>query len=196
MRIILPTMLFLLVACISHHAPAPDESPVNKAQLKLAAHAAELQAYAKSKKASTTLGILVDMSAPSWKKRLFVVNLNTDSVLVAGLCAHGQCDDIYREEVKFSNTVGSNCTAMGHYRIGGKYTGEYGEAYKLFGLDSTNSNAFARNIVFHYYPSVPDEEDKGACRSNGCPMVSPKVFAQAAVLLDASKKPVLLWIYK
>jgi len=159
---------------------------------KLREHAHALKEFARSHKASTQLAILVDMSLPSWKKRMFTVNLQNDSVLISGICAHGQCDDYTKEDVKFSNVPGSNCTAQGRYRIGGKYSGQYGQAYKLFGLDSTNSNAFNRVIVYHYYSCVSDFEDSTVCRSNGCPMVSPNVFNETAKLLDASSRPVLM----
>ncbi len=167
-------VLFLLLmynSCII--TPKKDEAPHQKVSaLRLKEHAQAIKQFAHSQKASQQLAILVDMSIASNKKRIFLVDLNTDSVLVSGLCAHGQGVDYTKEEVVFSNVVGSNCTAIGHYRVGGKYTGEYGQAYKLFGLDSSNSNAFKRFIVFHYYPCVSDFEDATVCRSNGCPMVN------------------------
>ena len=163
---------------------------------KLNQHARLLKNFAQQQKASTNLGILVDMSIHSWKRRIFVINLETDSILLSGICAHGQGSDANREEVVFSNQPGSLCTSEGRYKLGGKYTGQYGEAYKLFGLDPTNSKAFERVIVFHYYPTVVDVEDSVVTRSNGCPMVSHDFFAQAAKFIDASSKPVLMWIYK
>jgi hypothetical protein len=67
----------------------------------------------------------------------------------------------------------------------------------LHGLDSTNCNALNRDIVFHAHPGVPDVEDpKVVTRSNGCPMVSLKIFRATEKLIDAEDKPVLMWIYK
>jgi hypothetical protein len=194
-------LLCLITSCLDpaankqqhqHHRPSAATVSIEK----LRQHADSLRVFARTQKASTELGILVDMSVPSWKKRIFIVNLENDSVLLSGLCAQGQGKDLQREDVLFSNMPGSYCTSEGRYRLGGKYTGEYGEAYKLYGLDSTNCNAFGRTIVFHYYPSVIDAEDSTVCRSNGCPMVSPKFFSESAKFIDASNKPVLMWIYK
>ena len=160
-------------------------------------HANQLKTYAATQKCSTKLGILVNMSIGSRKNRFFVIDLENDSVLVSGLCAHGQGNDVNREDVVFSNQPGSYCTSEGRYKIGAKFEGEYGTGYKLHGLDSTNCNALNRDIVFHAHPGVPDLEDaKVISRSNGCPMVSLKVFRATEKLIDADNKPVLMWIYK
>lgn len=64
---------------------------------------------------------------------------------------------------------GSGCTSLGKYKIGGAYQGQFGLAYKLYGLDSTNSNAYQRNVVLHAYDRVPDNEVyKEICQSSGC----------------------------
>ena len=198
-----PFYIFAILLLISSCYGQTNKKEIKKQNVqttinieKLKQHARLLKNFAQQQKASTKLGILVDMSIHSWKRRIFVINLETDSILLSGICAHGQGNDANREEVVFSNTPGSNCSSEGRYKLGGKYTGQYGQAYKLFGLDPNNSKAFERAIVFHYYPSVTDVEDSFATRSNGCPMVSPKFFAQAAKFIDASSKPVLMWIYK
>ena len=178
---------------------APRQSVVNTGPVreKLMMHANQLKAYAIQQKCSQSLGILIDMSIASRKKRFFVIDLETDSILVSGLCAQGQGNNVNREEVVFSNTPGSYCTSEGRYKMGEKFVGEFGPGFKLYGLDPTNSNALNRFIVFHYHPGVGDEEDaKVVCRSNGCPMVSPKVFARTEKLIDLQDKPVLMWIYK
>ena len=186
----------LLVFSSSYFCPPPQQAPTAMQQ-KLQQHAQELKAFAATQKCSTKLGILVDMSIASRKNRLFVVNLETDSVLISGLCAHGQGNDVNREDVVFSNQPGSYCTSEGRYKLGAKFEGEFGTGYKLHGLDSTNCNALTRDIVFHAHPGVPDKEDaKVISRSNGCPMVSLTVFRATEKLIDAEGKPVLMWIYK
>ena len=188
--------LLLFASCISISKKKDDVQTKDLSVEKIKQRVVALKEYARTHKFSTELGILVDMTIASDKKRLFVVNMKNDSVLVSGLCAHGQCGDYMREEVVFSNEPGSNCSCNGHFKLGGKYSGDFGLAYKLYGLDTSNSNAFNRFIVFHYYSCVSDFENSGACRSNGCPMVSPQVFKDASKYVDASKKPVLMWIYK
>lgn len=137
------------------------------------------------------------MSVASRKNRFFVVDLENDSVLVCGLCAQGQVNDVNREEIVFSNQPGSYCTSEGRYKLGAKFEGEFGTGYKLYGLDTSNCNALKRDIVFHFHPGVPDKEDpKVISRSNGCPMVSQKVFRATEKLIDMEDKPVLMWVYK
>lgn len=184
--------VFFLVSSI-----AMRQSGKNDASLKLSERVNGLKSFAQNIGCSTHLGILIDMSVASRKKRFFVVNLQNDSILVSGLCAHGQGDDVNREEVVFSNKPGSYCTSEGRYKLGVKFEGDYGTGYILHGLDSTNNNALKREIVFHYYFKVADKEDENVvCRSNGCPMVSQKTFRAAEKLIDAESKPVLMWIYK
>ena len=185
----------LLLLCASFFVRSGKSE--NDTALRLNQHAHDLKAFAKAKNASTKLGILIDMSIASRKKRFFIVNLQNDSILLSGICAHGQGNDVNREEVVFSNTPGSYCTSEGRYKVGVKFEGDYGTGYILHGLDSTNSNALKREVVFHYYFKVADEEDADmVCRSNGCPMVSQKTFRAAEKLIDAESKPVLMWIYK
>ena len=166
--------LLMICSLLFQHEPAKNET-----YDRLAQHAHSLKDIA------------------SRKNRFFVVNLQNDSILLTGLCAHGQGDDVNREEVVFSNTPGSYCTSQGRYKLGVKFEGDYGTGYILHGLDSTNSNALKREVVFHYYFKVADKEDENVvCRSNGCPMVSQKTFRATEKLIDAETKPVLMWIYK
>jgi hypothetical protein len=101
----------------------------------------------------------------------------------------------YHIAPSFLNTDGSNCTSLGRYRIGALYTGRFGRAYKLYGLDSTNSQAFRRNIVLHSFSYVPDAETDpyAICNSLGCPMVSPGFLQQLEPLINHSSRPILLW---
>ncbi len=175
---------------------AAEETQADTLQQKLTQHSRLLKQYAATNNANTTYGVLIDMSLPSWQNRFFVVDLQHDTVLFKGQVAHGQGDDYRREEVVFSNVVGSNCTSEGRYRIGLKYNGDFGLAYKLHGLDTTNSNAFKRFVVFHSHSCVQDVEGSAICRSDGCPTVSPYVLRKTAALIDSADKPLLMWIYK
>ncbi|CAD0009831.1 peptidase [Flavobacterium chungangense] len=90
----------------------------------------------------------------------------------------------------------SNCTSLGIYSIGNNYNGIFGKAYRLSGLDETNSNAFKRAIVLHYYSAVPyEEQDRSISRSHGCPMVNEQFFKRIEKIIDSSKSNILLDIY-
>jgi hypothetical protein len=123
--------------------------------------------------------------------------LKTDSLQANGLVAHGNCYEYLLEGRKYSNVVGSGCTSLGKYKIGATYTGKWGYSFKLHGLDTSNNNAFERTVVLHSHSCIPETEVKEEiCQSNGCPTVSPDFLNELKVILNTSKKPVLLWIYE
>jgi len=140
---------------------------------------------------------LVDMRIASGKNRFFVYNLDKDSIEIAGLVAHGSGIGNGEGAPAFSNTPNSNCTSLGRYRIGNSYNGKFGLAYKLYGLDKTNSKAFDRFVVLHSHACVPNEEvaPLSICESWGCPTVAPAFLSRLQTYLDRSGEPILLWIY-
>jgi hypothetical protein len=160
--------------------------------------ASAVRDYALRKGFSTTYCFLVDMSIHSGRKRFFVYDLETNRVIMSGLVSHGSCNGIFLEQAKFSNAPGGNCTSEGKYKIGEKYRGQYGKSYKMYGLESTNSNAYRRAIVLHAYSCIPDEEiyPRVTCNSSGCAGVSPAFFEKLSSIIDRSNKPIVLWIYK
>jgi len=160
--------------------------------------ASAVRSYAMAKDFSTTWCFLVDMSLHSGRKRFFVYDLERDMVIMSGLVSHGSCNETFLDQAKFSNAPGGNCTSQGKYKVGEKYRGQYGKSYKLYGLESTNSNAYTRAIVLHSYSCIPDEEiyPRVACNSSGCAGVSPAFFEKLSSIIDRSKKPIVLWIYK
>ncbi|NNJ56618.1 MAG: hypothetical protein HKP14_10810 [Bacteroidia bacterium] len=153
-------------------------------------------AYCDDNNFSKELAILVNLAPHSGNFRLFAINLLTQDTLIRGLVAHGHCKGTEDRFATFSNEIGSNCSSLGHYAIGGHYTGSFGSSFKLTGLDSCNSNAQARFVVLHGHPCIPNEEQEDdICLSQGCPTVSPEVLEQLEPMIENSSKPVLLWIY-
>ncbi len=140
---------------------------------------------------------LLDMRLSSGKNRFFVYNLEKDSVEIAGLVTHGSGSGKGGNELYFSNIPNSNCTSLGKYKIGKSYRGNFGLAYKLYGLDNTNNKAFERFVVLHSHSCVPNNEVAPftICESWGCPTVAPAFFGELKKYLDGSRHPVLLWIY-
>jgi hypothetical protein len=143
------------------------------------------------------LAFFIDMRVMSGKNRFIVYDLINDKIVDQGLVAHGIGSETQNnEKLKFSNVNSSFCTALGKYYIGKDYLGKFGKAYKLYGLDPTNSNAFARSIVLHKYDKVPYEEQDGAiCHSLGCPMVNEIYYGRIEKLIDTSKRNIILDIY-
>lgn len=139
---------------------------------------------------------LADLALPSGKKRFFVYDMKGDSTICSSLVSHGCCNRSFLQTAHFSNEPGCGCSSYGKYKVGNKYVGKYGMAYKLTGLDSSNSNAWERNIVLHSYYSVPDTETypEPIVNSYGCPMVSKSFLQILQTRINSSSKPILLWI--
>ncbi|HTR30382.1 MAG TPA: murein L,D-transpeptidase catalytic domain family protein [Puia sp.] len=172
----------------------PLEEPERR---RLDQHLAALRAFAAAHGYNAKIAFLVDMGLPSGKYRFFVVDLEKDTLVLAGLVAHGSANHTFAVEPNFSNADGSGCTSVGRYRIGAPYFGRFGRSYKLYGLDSTNSQASRRNIVLHSFSYVPEAETDPLpiCNSLGCPMVSRGFFQQLEPLIDHSSRPIVLWIF-
>lgn len=203
--IVLPLCLLLAKQLLNKNKPKPvtvkpslqrRESKLAHS-LRLRTRAGIAEAFAFREGFSQRIAFLLDMRLLSGQKRFFIYDLRDDSVLAAGLVAHGSCYRRFSAEAAFSNAVGCGCSSVGRYKVGGVYQGRFGKAFKLHGLDSTNANAFRRNVVLHAYDCVPDEEvyPLPICNSLGCTMVSYNFLAMVADYIQKEKKPVLLWVY-
>ena len=164
---------------------------------KLKKFALQAKNYCQQKRFNSNVCFLVDMSLPSGKNRFFQYDLNGDSIITSGIVAHGSCNEQFLDKPRFSDEKGCGCTSIGKYKVGYKYKGKFGEAYKLYGLDSTNNNAFSRNIVLHSYYLIPEKETfpLPVCNSLGCAMISKAYFKLLSQNIDDSMKPILLWIF-
>ena len=169
----------------------------NTVYLKLKERAPGLLAYAERNGYNTQTCFLVNMNIESGINRFFVYDFKKDSVMDAGLVTHGSCGKNWLSGRQYGNTPGCGCTSLGKYKIGKPYHGTFGLAYKLYGLDSTNNNAYKRFVVLHSHSCVPDGEVNPypICQSAGCPTVSPAFLKKLAVTIDASSRPLLLWIF-
>jgi hypothetical protein len=200
--LLLVGLYYFIPRYTNHHLPLPavpeKKAAINKMAAKLQSQASKGKAFARNNKLSTDYAFLIDMSQPSGRYRFFVYDFKKDSILEKGLVAHGSCNTRYLEHATFSNTPNQGCSSLGKYKIGYSYKGQFGKAYKLHGLDSTNSNAFKRFVVLHAYDCVPDKEvyPQPICNSLGCPMVSYAFLGKLMGYIQKAKQPVLLWVYE
>ena len=173
-----------------------DETYKN-ALLRLKQKADDMALYAQQNHLNNRYCFMLDMKIESGKKRFFVYNLETDSVELAGLVTHGG-GTTNTGTIQFSNTPNSLCTSLGRYKIGNSYSGKFGLAFKLFGLDKTNSNAYNRFVVLHSHGCVPNEEvaPLTICESWGCPTVAPGFLIELKKYIDQSDRPILMNIYR
>jgi len=164
---------------------------------KLKQKSVEASSFAKKNGYNSSVCFLVDMSLSSGQNRFFVYNMGKDSIQQSGLVTHGRCNQMWLEGRKYSNEPGCGCSSLGKYKVAYSYQGTFGLAYKLHGLEKTNSNAFKRFVVLHSHECVPESEVKDEiCQSDGCPTVSPQFLQQLKPIINGSSKPILLWIYE
>jgi hypothetical protein len=156
-----------------------------------------LALYARQRQFNSQTAILIDLGLHSGTYRCFVVNLPDGSIRRQGLVTHGSGKTgLLAGQRKYSNQNGSLLSSLGRYRIGKAYQGQFGLAYKLYGLDSSNSAAYARAIVLHGHECVPDfPSENMICQSWGCPTVSPAFLLTLAQAINASQKPMLMEIF-
>jgi hypothetical protein len=147
---------------------------------------------------------LVDMSLPSGVKRFVIWEFTKNQILTTGLVSHG-CGQMpwsgmwSKDKPVFSNADGSHCTALGKYRIDGRAYSNWGihVKYCLAGLESTNSNALKRQVVFHSWETVAEDEvyPGGTPEGWGCPAISNNTMKIADALIRKQKGHLLMWIY-
>lgn len=182
---------------INFGSPSKSTAVSGKTLLTLKQKGIEAKSFISANKYNDQVCFMVDMSLPSGQNRFFVYDLKNDSIKNAAVVTHGRCNEQWLEGRKYSNEPGCGCTSLGKYKIGYSYTGRFGLAYKLYGLDKTNSNAFKRFVVLHAHECVPETEVKDdICQSDGCPTVSPQFLLQIKPMINQSSKPILLWIFE
>jgi len=115
---------------------------------------------------------IVDFSKSSNTKRLWIINMKTQTVLYNTLVAHGR-NSGNEFATQFSNENSSNKSSLGFYATGELYVGKHGESLRLDGLEpGVNSNARSRAVVMHAADYVSDafaKQHSRIGRSLGCP---------------------------
>lgn len=144
------------------------------------------------------VAILVDLSRSSHVTRLRVVNLTRGELLFECLAASGRGRNLAtRLWPQTGDQPDSWLTPVGRCRVGERYQGVFGAAYRLDGLDATNRNVRSRAIVLHSSSEIPERAFSllPLWCSRGCIVVSSGSFARLDELL-ALHTNVLLWVYK
>lgn len=138
---------------------------------------------------------LVDFSLSSNQKRLWVIDLTTNTILFHSLVAHGKNTG---EEFasKFSNVGESFKSSLGFYITGEIYNGKHGKSLKLDGQEKgVNDNARNRAVVMHGADYVSEDFIRNhhrLGRSQGCPAIPVELTDD---IIDAIKDKSCLFIY-
>jgi len=138
---------------------------------------------------------VIDFSQSSNTKRLWIIDMSTQTVLYNTLVAHGRnSGDEYAND--FSNANSSNQSSLGFYVTGEIYAGKHGQSLRLDGLENgINSNARSRGVVMHAADYVSDTFIKmhnRLGRSQGCPALPAELTKEVVNLL---KDKSCLFIY-
>ena len=134
---------------------------------------------------------IADFGRLSRDPRFYIMDLRSGFVTEHHV-AHGKGSDPanFGFLQYFSNEMGSEATSQGAYVTGDAYQGKYGYSLRLDGLDPSNSNALARQIVVHtaWYAEPRMVESFGKLgRSEGCFALPGVSHAEAMVRLGSGR---------
>lgn len=150
---------------------------------------------AKGKLSNSGILSIADLSLPSSKKRLFVIDVKNYKLLFVTYVAHGKNTGLDKS-LYFSNEPESNKSSVGFYTTLGTYTGTHGYSLRLDGQEiGFNNNALERDIVVHSADYVDESVVKSQGylgRSLGCPALSPAIYKQ---VIEKIKNKTCLFVY-
>ena len=138
---------------------------------------------------------IIDFSISSNSKRLWVIDLASNSILFQSLVAHGRNTG---EEFanSFSNKSNSFKSSLGFYATGEVYQGKHGLSLRLDGLEKgINDNARTRGVVMHaanYVSNSFVKSNSRLGRSQGCPAIPTAISKE---IISAIKDQSCLYIY-
>ncbi len=150
---------------------------------------------AKNKLANDDILSIADMTTPSGRKRLFVLDMKNSTLLFVTYVAHGRNSGL-EKTLHFSNESESFKSSVGFYITSQTYSGKHGYSMRLEGQEiGFNNNARERDIVVHGadYVSEAVVKSQGYIgRSLGCPALSPELYKP---IIDKIKNGTCLFIH-
>lgn len=138
---------------------------------------------------------LIDFSLSSAQKRLWVIDMATNTILLQSVVSHGRnSGDEFATQ--FSNENNSFMSSLGFYATGEVYQGKHGMSLRLDGLEyGINDNARNRAVVMHGadYANENIISKQGRLgRSQGCPAVPVALHKE---IINLIKEKSCLFIY-
>ncbi len=138
---------------------------------------------------------IVDFGLSSNAKRLWVIDLDQNKVVIQTLVAHGRnTGEEYAQA--FSNQAESFKSSVGFYATAEIYNGKHGMSLKLDGLQKgLNDKARERAVVMHGADYVSEsfiKQHKRLGRSQGCPAVPVELNQK---IINVIKNKSCLFIY-
>ncbi|HYM93135.1 MAG TPA: murein L,D-transpeptidase catalytic domain family protein [Chitinophagaceae bacterium] len=150
---------------------------------------------AKKKIANPDYITICDFSQPSRNKRLYVIDLKNNKLLINTYVAHGR-NSGGEYATRFSNRPESLQSSLGFYITENTYYGEHGLSLKIEGVDrGFNDRATQRKIVVHGAKYIDNNflrNSRFMGRSFGCPAVPQK---ESTTIINTIKNGTCFFIY-
>lgn len=159
--------------------------------------APKLRDYCQAKGYNTHIALFVDLGRHSGLCRFVVWDFDEAKAIITSPVSHGSGSQTPHKMscyARVSNDDGSHLSSIGRALVAERYVGRYGVAYRLDGLDDTNSNLRKRCVVLHgweYTTSIPIWP-LATVGSFGCPVLSRRVMARVDTILQQEKCVVLM----
>ena len=138
---------------------------------------------------------IVDFSLPSFKKRLFVIDIESGKIIYNTFVSHGR-NSGKEMATLFSNKSHSYQSSLGFFITGETYRGHHGYSLRLQGMEEgINDNAFSRGIVIHaarYVNEMAALKEGTIGRSEGCPAIPVDIHR---AIIDEIKNGTCLFVY-
>ncbi|MBO5831657.1 MAG: murein L,D-transpeptidase catalytic domain family protein [Alistipes sp.] len=163
---------------------------------RVAERASKLREFCHSKGYNTDVALFVDLSRHSGRRRFVVWSFECDAPLFACPVSHGSGareSHVRSAYASVSNVDGSHLSSLGRALVSERYEGRYGVAYRLDGLDESNSNLRSRCVVLHGWEHTTSNPifPRATVGSHGCPVLSRKMMQRVDQLLQTHERVVL-----
>ena len=155
-----------------------------------------LRAWCDCRGYNSRIAIFVDLSLHSGRNRFVVWDFVQERPILICPVSHGsgsQRSHVRSAYARISNNDGSHLSSIGRALIAERYEGRYGIAYRLDGLEDSNSNLRSRCVVLHgwehttSYPIWPI----ATTGSFGCPVLSRRMMSRLDAIIKDEKMVVL-----
>ena len=159
-----------------------------------------LREFCRKEGYNTNVALFVDLSRHSGRRRFIAWDMERNAPIFSCPVSHGsgaQRSHVRSAYARVSNDDGSHLSSLGRALIAERYEGRYDVAYRLDGLDASNSNLRPRCVVLHgwehttTFPIYPIP----TVGSFGCPVLSRKMMRRVDELLQNEDR-VVIEIYK
>lgn len=137
---------------------------------------------------------VVDFSQSSRKKRMYIIDMDREQVVLNTYVAHGKNSGL-DYATRFSNKLSSLKSSLGFYITKSAYVGEHGLSLRLDGQErGYNDKAMERAVVVHGANYIGEGRKRSAYmgRSFGCPAVP---APQAKRVINLIKEGSVLFVY-